>query len=300
MAAYEQLSAPTFNEKLEQQWQQSKFACVGLDPNLDEIHKYYPEFQVHNNDAYSAITNFNRVIIDETIDITAAYKLDPGFYYQYLGGETAMIQTVREIQMRDSKIVIIIDGKYGGTQFANSGYAEYVFGRMGVDAVTVRPVGEEALEPFIEYPGKGVFVVVRTSDPGSEKSELQKSHELCETAWFQPIFIANAYKVAKEWHNNSNCGLVVAGTHKDDLAAVRSAVGDLPILVPAIGVQGGSSEEAMLCGQDSIGTGILGSSSRAITYPNITDSFTHRECVRASALELHNSLKHNSNKSGLH
>lgn len=294
MTGYENLSETSFNEKLERQWEKGKFACVGLDPNIEKILEYYPEFTLHNNDAYAAITNFNRLVIDQTIDVAAAYKLDPGFYYPHLGGETAMVQTVREIQMKDPNVPIIIDGKYGGTQFANKGYAEYVFGKLGADAVTVRYVGKEALEPFTSFSEKGIFVVVRTSDVGSDEVELQKTTELCGFGRFQPAFVANTYDVVKRWNQNGNCGLVVAATHPEDLNKVRSMAPDMPILVPAIGAQGGSAESAMTSGQNSYGTGILGSASRSVSYPNVPNGFTHAETVRGSLLQLHNELKHRS------
>ena len=83
---------------------------------------------------------------------------------------------------------------------------------------------------------------------------------------YEPLYIALARRVASEWNANGNCGLVVGATYPDEIAQVRAVVGDMPLLVPGIGTQGGDLEGTLRAGLDSVGQGLLISASRSVIY----------------------------------
>jgi orotidine-5'-phosphate decarboxylase len=98
-----------------------------------------------------------------------------------------------------------------------------------------------------------------------------------------------AETVAKEWTNDGECGLVVGATYPDELRVVRETVGDLPILVPGVGVQGGDPSAAVQVGTTPDGRGLIVSSSRAILYAGSGEDFA--DAARTAALALREALR---------
>src|SRR5262249_19275320 len=144
----------------------------------------------------------------------------------------------------------------------SAAYAHAAFDVCGADAITLQPyLGREALEPFLERVDRGSFVLCRTSNAGS--GELQ-GLRVGETS--EPLYLALARRVAVEWNARGNCGLVVGATYPEELRQVRLAVGDLSILVPGIGAQGGDLETTVRAGLDERREGLLISASRSILY----------------------------------
>jgi len=89
----------------------------------------------------------------------------------------------------------------------------------------------------------------------------------------EPLYRFVARRVASEWNKNGNCGLVVSATYSDELREVRGVVGDMPILVPGIGTQGGDVEKTVSAGKDSRGQGIIINSSRDIIFASKGEDF---------------------------
>src|SRR5690606_31229315 len=130
----------------------------------------------------------------------------------------------------------------------------------GADAVTVNPyMGGDTLEPFTDYTEKGVIVLCKTSNPGSD--ELQA---LCVEG--KPLYQIVAQRAHDSWNRNGNLALVVGATYPEELAAVRRITGNMPLLVPGIGAQGGDLEETLNAGLTADGTGLLINSSRGIIF----------------------------------
>jgi orotidine-5'-phosphate decarboxylase len=94
--------------------------------------------------------------------------------------------------------------------------------------------------------------------------------------------------VADEWTHDGECGLVVGATYPDELRLVRSVAGELPILVPGIGAQGGDPGDAVAAGATADGRGLIISSSRAILYASSGDDFA--EAARQAALEARSAM----------
>ena len=84
-----------------------------------------------------------------------------------------------------------------------------------------------------------------------------------------------ARHVAQEWNTNGNCAIVVGATYPDELRRVRSLVGDLPILIPGIGTQGGEVAATVKAGQDSRGQGMIISASRSIIFASRGSDFAN-------------------------
>src|SRR5207342_1869389 len=120
-------------------------------------------------------------------------------------------------------------------------------------------LGRDALEPFLSRADKGVVVLCRTSNAGAR--DLQDL-DVGGRKLYQHV----AQKVAGEWNANGNCLLVVGATYPTELAEVRAIVGDMPLLVPGVGAQGGDVAAVVHNGKNSNGAGLIVSSSRAILY----------------------------------
>ncbi|MBI4138055.1 MAG: orotidine-5'-phosphate decarboxylase [Candidatus Wildermuthbacteria bacterium] len=243
---------------LEVQWAKGNFVCVGLDSEFAKI----PDF-VHQggNSKGATIIAFNRAIVEVTEDIVCAYKLNSAFYEAHGDeGIVALQQTIAHIHAIAPSVPVILDAKRGDIGTTNAGYVEAAFGFLRADAITVSPyLGAEALRPFLERAEKGIIVLCRTSNPGAgEFQDLLVSGE--------PLYRLVARCVASEWNKNGNCALVVGATYPDELREVRELIGDMPILIPGIGAQGGDVKAVVSAGQDSRGHGMIINSSRRIIF----------------------------------
>jgi orotidine-5'-phosphate decarboxylase len=162
-----------------------------------------------------------------------------------------------------------LDAKRGDIGDTAALYAREAFSRYGADAVTVNPyLGTDSLEPFLATPGKGTIVLCRTSNAGS--SEFQSLEVDGE-----PVYLRVARTAAAKWRSIGECALVVGATYPEELARVRAIVGDMPILVPGIGAQGGDINAVVRAGTASPSSattpttsrrGLIINSSRAILY----------------------------------
>lgn len=237
----------SFIEKLKQKWNEGKFVCVGLDPSKET--------------SADALFPFNKSIIDSTHDLVLAYKPNSAFYEAFgAQGWNALKETVSYIHEAYTDIPVILDAKRGDIGSTNEGYIKTIFEDMSFDALTVHPyMGQESLQPFLNQTDKGIIVLVRTSNPGA--GEFQDL-----TVDGRPLYEIVAENVALKWNKNGNCAVVVGATYPQDLKKVREIVGDMPILVPGIGAQGGDLEGILANGLDSNKQGLIISSSRAIIY----------------------------------
>lgn len=226
--------------------------CIGLDSGLDRIpqrfqHEQHPQFA------------FNRYIIDQTHPYTAAYKPNMAFY------ETRGAAGLHELQMtmdylRSSypDIFTICDAKRGDIGSTSAAYATAVFDTLAFDAITLHPyTGRDGLAPFLERADKACIVLCRTSNPGA--GELQDLPVDGRTLW-ETI----AIRVSREWNNNGNCMLVVGATYPEELRRVRGLVGDMTLLVPGVGAQGGDLQAAVEAGLNSAGQGLIINASRGV------------------------------------
>jgi orotidine-5'-phosphate decarboxylase len=266
----------TFGEKLAAAWKATNsLVCVGLDP---EPKKFPDRFR----DAPGGIFQFNRAIIDATRDLVCAYK--PQFaHYASQAAENQLEHTIDYIKSTCPNAIVILDSKRGDIGSTAEQYAHEAFERYDADAVTVNPyLGRDSAEPFLKHGDKGVIVLCRTSNPGA------KDFQDLEVGDGLKLFQHVAMRVATEWNSANNCMLVVGATYPEELADIRSRVGDLPFLVPGVGAQGGDVAKVMAAGKTEAGTGLVISSSRAILYASSGDDFA--EAARKAAKDLRDSI----------
>lgn len=235
--------------------------CVGLDPDTSKL----PEPFRGSNDP---LFGFNKAIIDATADLVCAFKPNSAFYEaRGADGIYELKKTCDYVKEYYPDIPIILDFKRGDIGNTNDNYVKFAFDYLGVDAVTIQPYqGRTALQPFLDRKDKGIIVLCKMSNEGSgEFQDLE--------AGGAKLYLQVAGNVAKDWNSNGNCLLVVGATYPEELAEVRSRVGDMTILVPGVGAQGGDIEATLKAGLNSAGGGLIINSSRAILYASGGDDF---------------------------
>jgi orotidine-5'-phosphate decarboxylase len=228
--------------------------CIGLDSDIGKIP---PAFQAHETPQLA----FNRHIIDATAEYAAAFKLNIAFYEANgADGWRQLAQSLAHLRQRHPDILTICDAKRADIGNTSAAYARSIFDELGFDAVTLNPyLGRDALQPFFDYKDKAGIILCRTSNPGSaEIQNLQVNN--------QPLWQIIAEKTAAEWNANGNCMLVASGTNPTEMAGIRSIVGDMTLLVPGIGVQGGEINAVVRAGLNRDGRGLIINSSRSIIF----------------------------------
>src|SRR3989344_641261 len=228
--------------------------CVGLDPDFEKLPARFKQMEFPQFE-------FNKWIIEETREYAAAFKPNSAFY------EARGDQGVRELKMtmnylieKHPDIFTILDAKRGDIGNTNNGYVTLTFDWLGFDAITLHPYfGSKSLKPFLDRTDKVSIILCKSSNPGSD--ELQDLKSDGKTIW-QIL----AEKVTKEWNKNNNCMLMVGATYPEEMKKVREISGDMTILVPGIGAQGGDVEAVLKNGMNSQGLGLIISSSRGIIF----------------------------------
>ncbi len=263
----------TFREKLTRSWTKSNsLLCVGLDPDFDKL-------PTSLKDHPQALFEFNKAIIDATAELVSAYKPNSAFY-EALGadGIEQLKLTANYLHENYPEISIILDAKRADIGNTNNGYTSFIFDYLGMDAVTLHPyLGQEALEPFLNYKDKGLIILCRTSNPGA--GEFQ---DLLVDG--KPVYRHVAEQVSKDWDTNGNCLLVVGATYPEEMKIIREIVGpDMPFLVPGIGAQGGDIEAVMKAGLNDNKQGLIISSSREILYASSGEDFAEAARQKATA-----------------
>lgn len=276
------MSAPSFREMLEARWDKGLFVSVGLDPVWDRLPVDITApagFPNSSAERAAGMAKFCNAIVTATADVACAFKPNAAFFEaEGAMGLKALALVIRHIRAVAPEVPVIYDAKRGDIGSTNQGYADHAFDQLDVDAITVHPyLGGEALAPFLNWIHKGTIVLVRTSNPGSgEFQDLDVGGE--------PLYRAVARRVADHWNGNRNCAVVVGATYPAELAAVRTIVGDMPILIPGVGAQGGDVRLTVEAGRDARGRGMIVSASRSILYASGGDDFA--EAARAETLRL--------------
>jgi orotidine-5'-phosphate decarboxylase len=242
-------------EKYNQRAEKSNsLICVGLDSEISKIPEHFkamdfPQFE------------FNKYIIEATHEFSAAYKPNIAFY-EARGdqGMRELKMTMEYLQQYYPDIFTICDAKRADIGSTNGGYVAAIFDWLGFDAITLHPyLGKEALKPFLDRQDKVSIILCRTSNPGAGELQDLKSDD-------KPLWQIVAEKVSSDWNKNNNCMLVTGATYPEELTAVRKIVGDMALLVPGIGAQGGDVEKTVKAGLNSTKQGMIISSSRGIIF----------------------------------
>ncbi len=265
-----------FMEMLNNAWDKSKsLVCVGLDPDLNKLPacvrgKEHPIFE------------FNKALVDATADLVCCYKPQIA-YYAGQSADEDLLMTMRYLKKNHPAIPVILDAKRADIGATTSMYTHEAFERFEADAVTVNPyMGMDAIKPFLDHADKGVVVLCRTSNPGAKEIQEIKTADGIE------LYKHVAKLIAGPWNYNGNTLLVAGATFPEELGEIRRIVGDVPLLVPGIGAQGGDVEKVMKNGVDSRGNGLIINSSRGIIYASDGDDFA--EAARKAAATLRDTI----------
>jgi orotidine-5'-phosphate decarboxylase len=227
---------------------------------------------------------FCREVIEACAPYVCAFKPQIA-HFAALGLESVLERLVAHVKLHHPDIAVILDAKRGDIGSTARHYAREAFERYGADAVTVNPyLGGDSLEPFFAYPGKGVFVLCRTSNPGS--AELQA----LELAGGERLFERVARLAAGPWNTNGQAGLVVGATWPQEVARVRSFAPGVPLLVPGIGAQGGDLAATVRAGWwRPEFPGLILNSSRAILYASEGEDW--QDAAAAAAQSVHAAVR---------
>ena len=246
--------APSFTRKLRDRWQHADtLLCVGLDPDPAK----FPDAFVDDDDA---LFHFCRDIADATAEFACAFKPQIAYFAAHNGGEAALQRLIAHLNAVHPDVPVILDAKRGDIGSTAEQYAVEAFDRFGADAVTLNPyMGRDSAEPFLRRNDRGCIFLCHTSNPGARDfQELDVGGA--------PLYQHIARTVADDWNTDGNCALVVGATFPEELKVIRGIVGDMPLLIPGIGAQGGDVEAVVRNGRSGDGSGLLINSSRGILY----------------------------------
>lgn len=242
--------------------------CVGLDPDPDLL------------PTGVELEPFLHGIVDATRDLVCCYKPNLAFFEALgLAGQALLRITLR---MLPSDVPVLVDAKRGDTPQTMRAYARAIFDELGAHAVTVNPyLGGDSLEPFFDYPDRGVFVLCKTSNPGA--GEIQD----LSIDGGERLFLRVA-KRAVTWDKHGTLGLVVGATYPSDVAEVRRLVPSAPILLPGVGAQAGDLERSVRAAVDGDGGGALVNVSRSVLYASRGADW--QAAARAEALRVRDAI----------
>jgi orotidine-5'-phosphate decarboxylase len=250
----------TFIDKLRARWRDAdSLLCVGLDPDPTR-------FPAHLRQREDAIFAFCAAIADATAPYACAFKPQVA-YFASARAEDQLESVIAHLRSRHPQIPVVLDAKRGDIGATAEHYAREAFERYGADAVTLSPfMGHDSIEPFLAHEGRGIFVLCRTSNPGGDDLQMLE-------VGGERLYERVARLAAARWNRSGQLGLVVGATYPAELARVRALAGELPLLVPGIGAQGGDVQASVIAGRTADGTGLLINSSRAILYAGAGEDF---------------------------
>lgn len=221
--------------------------CIGLDPHPADLSS--PNAQ--------AAGEFCLRLIEATSDVAVAFKPNAAFFEAF--GAEGLVVLQQVIAAVPTEIPVILDAKRGDIASTAEAYARAVFDTLGAQCLTASPyLGRDSLEPFLADPARGIFMLCKTSNPGS--GDLQDVSLADGSMVYEQVA-----RLGVEWNQKDNLGLVVGATHPEALRRIRQIASDLWFLAPGIGAQGGDLQQALRAGLRRDGLGLLLPVSRAIS-----------------------------------
>ncbi len=244
----------------------SSLLCIGLDPHVNDL----------SAPTAAAARDFCLNLVKQTSRYVAAFKPNAAFF-EVFGADgwtalTEVIEAIKEESRRQGSLIpIILDAKRGDIASTAEAYAKSAFENLGVDCITLNPyLGRDSIDPFLQYSEKGVFLLCKTSNPGSGDlqdlvvtvdggpliMEAEPPSSVHRSQSTVPLY-EHVARLAQSWNTKGNIGLVVGATHVDAMKRVRAAAPHLWFLAPGVGAQGGELESALQAGLRQDGKGLL-------------------------------------------
>jgi len=270
--------AATFNQRLASVQERADSAlCVGLDVDPRRL-------PAGIKPDPAGIKSFIRGIVEATSDLVCAYKPNLAFF-EAMGPSGYSILEDALATIPDG-IVTIGDGKRGDIGTTAERYVAAMFDELGFDAATINPYqGLDSVEPYMADPTRGVFLLCKTSNPGS--ADFQDL--ICEDGSDRRPLYEVVARRASEWNRGGNVGLVVGATFPDQLARIREIAADLPFLIPGVGTQGGDAVEAIRLGAAASGRMAVVNASRQVLYAS--SGLDWQQAARREALDLRDTMR---------
>lgn len=236
--------------------------CVGLDPEP----KRFPGAMQGDP---RRIFDFCARIVDATADLAIAFKPQIAYFAAHRA-EDQLEKLMEHMRRNAPHVPTILDAKRGDIGSTAEQYAVEAFERYGADSVTLSPfMGFDSVAPYLQYQGKGAFLLCRTSNPGGDDLQAQR----LASVEGQPLLYEHVARLAQgAWNLNGQLGLVVGATYPAEIERVRSLAPTVPLLIPGVGAQGGDAVATVKAGWRADAP-IIVNSSRAICYASSGDDF---------------------------
>ena len=266
--------------------------CVGLDTD----YSYLPaQFAAQFSNLSDALFEFNKRIIEATLDYAACYKVQIAYYESFgMAGLMAYKRTLEHLRQRDA--IIIADIKRGDIAKTAEMYAKAHFtGDFEADFITLNPyMGMDTLTPFLPYfkeQNKGAFVLIRTSNPGAQDIEYINT---TDNRHVYNVVGEKINTLGKEFIGEcgfSAIGGVMSCTHADEAKEVRESLDSTFFLIPGYGAQGGKAEDIALYLKEGNGGVVNASRSILLAYKKVENGEGNfDEHSRNEALKMRNDI----------
>ncbi len=258
--------------------QNNSMLCVGLDP---EPARFPDTLRGDTRRMY----DFCAAIVDATSDLVCAFKPQIAYFAAH-GAEDQLERLMQHMRSNAPQVPVILDAKRGDIGSTAEQYAKEAFERYGADAVTLSPfMGFDSVAPYLQYPGKGAFLLCRTSNPGGDDLQNQR----LSSVEGEPLLYEHIAHLANgPWNTNGQLGLVVGATYPAEIERVRALAPTLPLLIPGVGAQGGDAAATVKAGWRPDGP-IIVNSSRAILYASSGADFA--DAARTEAMRTRDLLQ---------
>jgi orotidine-5'-phosphate decarboxylase len=253
----------------------NSFLCVGLDTDRKKI-------PVHLLKEKDPVFEFNKQIIDATIDFAVAYKPNLAFYECL--GPRGLESMQRTLEYLPKNVFTIADAKRGDIGNTSDMYARTFFDYYKFDAVTVAPyMGEDSVKSFLSHEGKWAIVLALTSNKGSVDFQLKLIYAAGQAEKRIPLYVEVINKI-KSFGTADNLMFVVGATQAEMLKEIRKNIPDHFLLIPGVGAQGGSLSDVAKYGMNK-SCGLLVNSSRNILYAGNSYDFATKAAAEAKKMQ---------------
>lgn len=278
-------------DKLYERVEERGVVCLGLDTALE----YIPKHIMEGKTVSEALYNFNKEIIDKTLDVVACYKVQIA-YYEALGIEGLMAYKNTLAYLREKDAIIIADIKRGDIAATATQYAKAHFtGDFEADFITLSPyMGMDSIEPYMPYmkeQNKGVFVLVRTSNAGAEDFEnlnIVNGKKLYNSVGDK---ITEMAQQVKGKYGYTSIGGVIGCTHVEEGKEIRERYNDMFFLIPGYGAQGGKAEDVALYLKDGNGGVVNSSRGILLAYKKENRELEFADCAREEAIKMRDAIR---------